>query len=120
MRRKMMLIELAAPCYLCGRDAVVDGLCNNCYDEQHPLMEVSTPLTLYACKKCSSVKVPGGWQKIFIGQMNSEEVAEKQIEIILDQEIKLFTKGVSLVIEEEKKLDRVTHLIMTASGKSHE
>ena len=120
MQRKMMLIELAAPCYLCGKEAVVDGLCNCCYDEQHPLMEVSTPISIQACKKCGSVKIPGGWQKISIGNMNSEELAEKHIEIILEQEIKLFTKGVSLVIEEEKKLDRVTHLVLTASGKSHE
>ncbi len=115
-----MLIKLAAPCYLCGEEAVVDGLCDNCYDEQHPLMEVSTPIPLLACKKCGSVKIPGGWQKIIIGKMNSDELAEKQIEIILEPEIKLFTKGVTLSLEEEKKLDRVTHLVVHASGKSHE
>lgn len=120
MLRKMVLIELAAPCYLCGKEAVVDGLCNSCYDEHHPLIEVSTPLSIQACKKCGSVKVPGGWQKIVIGNMNAEELAEKQIEIILDQEIKIFTKGVSLIVEEQNKLDRVTHLVVTASGKSHE
>ncbi|MFW9843643.1 MAG: 60S ribosomal export protein NMD3 [Candidatus Thorarchaeota archaeon] len=116
----MMLIELAAPCYLCGKEAVVEGLCNTCYDDQHPLMEVSTPLPLIACKKCGSVKVPGGWQKISIGKMNAEELAEKQIDIILDQEIKLFYEGVSLTIEEVNKLDRVIHLMLTATGKSHE
>ena len=54
MYRKMMLIELAAPCYLCGKEAVVDGLCSSCYNEQHPLMEVPTPISLHACKKCGS------------------------------------------------------------------
>jgi len=120
MFRKMMLIELAAPCYLCGKEAVVEGLCNTCYDEQHPLIEVSTPLPLIACKKCDSVKVPGGWQKISIGKMNAEELAEKQMDIILNQEIKLFYEGVSLTIEEVNKLDRVTHLMVTVTGKSHE
>lgn len=115
-----MLIELAAPCYLCGKEAVVDGLCNNCYDGQHPLIEVSTPLPLIACKKCSSVKVPGGWQKISIGKMNKEELAEAQMDIVLEQEIKLLYKGISLTIEEVNKLDRVTHLMVTATGKSHE
>ena len=116
----MMLIQLTAPCYLCGKDAIVEGLCNTCYDKQHPLMEVSTPLTLLACKKCGSVKIPGGWKKISIGKMNAEELAEVQMDIILEQEIKLFYKGLTLALEEAKKLDRVTHLIVTATGKSHE
>ncbi|MGY5858212.1 MAG: NMD3-related protein [Candidatus Thorarchaeota archaeon] len=116
----MMLIELAAPCYLCGKEAVVEGLCNTCYDEQHPLMEVSTPIPLIACKKCSSVKIPGGWQKISIGKMNAEELAEAQMDIVLQQEMKLFYQGLSLTIEEVRKLDRVTHLMLTVTGKSHE
>jgi nonsense-mediated mRNA decay protein 3 len=116
----MVLIELAAPCYLCGKEAVVDGLCNTCYDEQHPLMEVSTPIQLLACKKCGSVKVPGGWKKISIGKMNAEELVEAQMDIVLEQEMKLFFSGLSLTIEEVKKLDRVTHLMLTVTGKSHE
>ncbi|TFH01119.1 MAG: hypothetical protein E4H14_18915, partial [Candidatus Thorarchaeota archaeon] len=120
MLSKEMLIELAAPCYLCGKEAVVDGLCNKCYDEQHPLIEVSTPIPLIACKKCGSVKVPGGWNKIYIGNMTAEELTEAQMDIILEQEIKLFYKELTLSIEEVNKLDRVTHLIVTATGTSHE
>ena len=120
MHRKMTLIQLAAPCYLCGKEAVVDGLCGSCYDAQHPLMGVSTPLPLIACKKCSSVKVPGGWKKMSIGKMNAEELAEAQMDIVLDQEMKLFYEGLTLTIEEVNKLDRVTHLLITATGKSHE
>ena len=116
----MLLIELAAPCYLCGKEAVVDGLCNTCYDEQHPLMEVSTPIPLLACKKCGSVKIPGGWKKISIGKMNAEELAEAQMDIVLEQEMKLLYEGLSLTLEEVKKLDRVTHLMATVTGKSHE
>jgi len=116
----MVLIELAAPCYLCGKEAVVDGLCNSCYDEQHPLMEVSTPIPLLACKKCGSVKVPGGWKKIYIGNMNADELAETQIDIVLEQELKLLYKDITLTLEEVNKLDRVTHLMVTATGKSHE
>lgn len=105
---------------MCGEKAVVDGLCNNCYDEQHPLMKVSTPIPLLACKKCGSVKIPGGWKKISIGKMNSEELAEAQMDIVLEQEMKLLYEGLSLTLEEVKKLDRVTHLMATVTGKSHE
>jgi len=115
-----LLIQLTAPCYLCGNDAAVDGLCSSCYDQQHPLIEVSTPLSVLACKRCGSVKVPGGWKKISIEARNPDEQAERQIEIILEQEIKLLVPGVSLEFEEDKKLDRVTHIIVFASGKSHE
>ncbi|MHA1493033.1 MAG: 60S ribosomal export protein NMD3 [Candidatus Thorarchaeota archaeon] len=115
-----MLIELAAPCYLCGKEAVIDGLCNTCYDEQHPLMEVSTPIPLIACKKCGSVKVPSGWKKISVGKMNAEQLTQAQMDIILEQEIKLLYHGIVLTIEEVNKLDRVTHLMVTATGKSHE
>lgn len=83
-------------------------------------MEVSTPLAVLACKKCGSVKVPGGWKKIAIGEMNAEELADAQMDIILEQEIKLFHKGITLSLEEVKKLDRVTHIIVTATGQSHE
>ena len=78
-----MLIELAAPCYLCGKKAAVDGLCSSCYDEQHPLMEVSTPISLLACKKCGSVKVPGGWKKISLGKLSEEELTEAQMDILM-------------------------------------
>ncbi len=115
-----MVIQLTAPCYLCGKDAAVEGLCSSCYDQQHPLIEVSTPLSILACKKCGSVKVPGGWKKLSFETFDIDEQAERQMETVLEQEIKLLVPGVSLEFEEEKKLDRVTHLIVFASGKSHE
>ena len=115
-----MLIQLTAPCYLCGKDSVVDGLCGSCYNQQHPLIEVSTPLSILACKRCGSVKVPGGWKKLSIDTRDPDEQAERQMEIILEQEIKLLAPGVSIEFEEEKKLDRVTNIVVYASGQSHE
>lgn len=111
---------MTAPCYLCGKDAVVEGLCSSCYNQQHPLVEVPTLISILACKRCGSVKVPGGWKKILIETLDPDEQAEKQMDIILEQEIKLLAPGVALEFEEERKLDRVTHLVVYASGQSHE
>jgi nonsense-mediated mRNA decay protein 3 len=105
---------------LCGNKSVVDGLCSECYNEQHPLIEVPTPITLQVCKKCGAVKVPGGWMKISAGELSQDEVTDRQIETVLQQEIKLFGKDITLSLEEEKKLDRVSHLTVIATGKSHE
>jgi nonsense-mediated mRNA decay protein 3 len=116
---KEVLIQLTAPCYLCGKKSVVDGLCSECYNQQHPLIEVPTPITLQVCKKCGSVKVPGGWLKISTGELNKDEVTEREIEVILQQEIKILGEDVTLALEEEKKLDRVSHLVVIATGKSH-
>ncbi|MHA2201132.1 MAG: NMD3-related protein, partial [Candidatus Thorarchaeota archaeon] len=58
------MVQLKAPCYLCGKPAFLDGLCAECYDKEHPLIEVKTPLTLHACKQCGSVKIPGGWKTL--------------------------------------------------------
>jgi nonsense-mediated mRNA decay protein 3 len=111
---------LTAPCYLCGKPSVLEGLCADCYNNNHPLIDVSTPLTLLACKKCSSVKLPDGWQKIAGNAIAPEEIQDYQIELLLGSMIKTLGKDVTLSIEEEKRLDRVTHIIVTASGKSHE
>jgi len=114
------VIQLTAPCYLCGKDAVVDGLCSSCYEQQHPLIEVSTPLSILTCKRCGSVKVPGGWKKLSHEITGSDELTDVQMEIVLEQEVKILVPEVTLEFEEEKKLDRVTHLILIALGKSHD
>ncbi|MHA2221129.1 MAG: 60S ribosomal export protein NMD3 [Candidatus Thorarchaeota archaeon] len=111
---------MKAPCYLCGEPAVLDGLCANCYDKDHPLIEVKTPLTLVACKKCGSVKVPGGWKKLTFEAADSEDLWPHQLDILLDTEVKPAVHGIELIIEEEKRLDRVLHIILKAIGQSHE
>jgi nonsense-mediated mRNA decay protein 3 len=115
-----VLISLTLPCYLCGAAAVIDGLCASCYDKDHPLIEVSSPVTILSCKRCGSVKVPGGWKKISADDLDSEELAILQMEIVLQNEIKILREGVTLALEEVKKLDRVSHIVVIASGQSHE
>ncbi len=114
------MVQLKAPCYQCGNPAVLEGLCAKCYDEKHPLIEVSSPLTLLACKRCGSVKVPGGWKKMTVDVSESDDLWPLQVDILLDHEVKSLVSDIELTIEEEKRLDRVLHIILTALGRSHE
>ena len=107
---------MTAPCYLCGEPSKLEGLCQDCYNKDHPLIEFSTPLSIETCKKCGSVKVPGGWKTIT--PSTSDDVKEEQVGILLDREIKPLVKGVSLTLEEENRLDRVLHLRVYAVGRS--
>ncbi|MHA2322562.1 MAG: 60S ribosomal export protein NMD3 [Candidatus Thorarchaeota archaeon] len=111
---------MKAPCYLCGKSALLDGLCAECYDKEHPLIEVKTPLTLHACKKCGSVKIPGGWKTLSFAAADSDDLWPHQLDILLDIEVKPLVHGIELTIEEEKRLDRVLHVILRALGQSHE
>jgi nonsense-mediated mRNA decay protein 3 len=94
----------------------LDGLCQTCYDKDHPLIEFSSPLPLEICKRCSSVKIAGDWKTI--RAKSDEDEREKQVGLLLDKEIKPLVKGGSLTLEEEKRLDRVLHLRVHASGRS--
>jgi len=105
---------------LCGKPSVLEGLCANCYNDGHPLIEVSTPLTLLACKKCGSIKLADGWRKIAGDGIHPDDVADYQIELLVERSIKILGKDVQISLEDERKLDRVTHTIMTISGRSHE
>ncbi|MHA2020142.1 MAG: 60S ribosomal export protein NMD3 [Candidatus Thorarchaeota archaeon] len=109
---------MTAPCYECGDKSVIDGLCAECYRRSHPLVEVRSPLKLLTCKRCGSVKVPGGWKTITQYPSDSEELIERQIEILLQQEVKLNADDVQIEYSEEKILDRVRHIMVVASGSS--
>jgi nonsense-mediated mRNA decay protein 3 len=111
---------LSAPCYLCGEESTIEGLCARCYNKEHPLVRVTSPLSIITCKKCGSVKVPGGWKTVVTHGDDDEETLNKQIEIGLELGLKRSSSGVVISFEEENRLDRVSHIIVTASGKSHE
>ncbi|MFX1559396.1 MAG: 60S ribosomal export protein NMD3 [Promethearchaeota archaeon] len=111
---------MKAPCYQCGEPAVLDGLCAECYNKEHPLIEVETPLTLLSCKRCGSVKIPGGWKKLSFAAADSDDLWPHQLDILLENEMKPLVHGIELDIEEEKRLDRVLHVVLRAFGKSHE
>ena len=66
------MINLPAPCYICGEDAVLEGLCASCYAMEHPLIQVDTPLQIRTCKRCGAVKVPGGW-KVITGPLPAKD-----------------------------------------------
>ncbi len=110
---------MTAPCYLCGKPSVIESLCADCYNEGHPLIEVSTPLTLLACKKCGSIKLADGWRKQPQDCADQDELSNYQIDVLLQNEIRIIGKDVNLSLAEERRLDRVSHTTVTASGKSH-
>jgi nonsense-mediated mRNA decay protein 3 len=62
--------------------------------------------------------VPGGWKTITQYPSDSEELIERQIEILLQQEVKLNADDVQIEYSEEKILDRVRHIMVVASGSS--
>jgi len=66
------------------------------------------------------VKVPGGWKKLSFTAADSDDRWPHQIDILLDNEVQPHVRGIELEIEEEKRLDRVLHIILRAVGKSHE
>jgi len=111
---------VTAPCYLCGKPSVLEGLCADCFNDGHPLIEVSTPLTLLACKKCGSIKLADGWRKIAGDGIHPDDVGDFQIELLLERSIKILGKDVQIALEDERKLDRVTHTVMKVTGRSHE
>ena len=114
-----MLIALKAPCYQCGEPAVIDGLCGSCYNQNHPLIKVGTPLTLTACKRCGAVKVPGGWKTIESQSIEYNEILDQQLNTLLEQEMRIHGEDVEITIEKLKELDRVFHIRIHAIGKSH-
>ncbi|MFW9918467.1 MAG: 60S ribosomal export protein NMD3 [Candidatus Thorarchaeota archaeon] len=107
---------MKAPCYLCGEPSVLDGLCQNCYNSEHPLIGVNTPLSITTCKKCGSMQVPGGWKTL--SSVGSDDQREEQIGILLDMEIKSLGHEISVEIEEANRLDRVLHVRLHITGKS--
>ncbi|MFX0054504.1 MAG: 60S ribosomal export protein NMD3 [Promethearchaeota archaeon] len=110
---------MTAPCYECGNKSEIDGLCAECYRIAHPLVEVRSPLKLTTCKRCGAVKVPGGWKTIIKQPSDPEELIDRQIEILLQQEVELNVDGVQLEYTEEKILDRVRNIMVIAAGTSN-
>jgi nonsense-mediated mRNA decay protein 3 len=76
-------------------------------------------MTILVCRRCGAVKVPGGWRKITPPTSDPEEIIDREIAILLEQEVKVLAKGAELSYTEEKKLDRVMHILLAAIGKSH-
>ncbi len=114
------MMNLTAPCYECGAKAAVEGLCAACYEKAHPLIEVRSPLTLHSCKRCDAVKVPGGWKPILDAPIDPSDLVQRQIRMLLDHEVRRFVDDANIEFVEEKKLDRVFHVAVSASGQSHE
>ncbi len=50
----------------------------------------------------------------------SDDLWPLQIEILLDAEVKPLVPSIELTVDEEKRLDRVLHITLTAQGSSHE
>ena len=113
------MIALTAPCYLCGEESVVEGLCEKCYNKEHPLIQVRTPLSITSCKKCGAVKIPGGWKTLSTSIRDYDDQIRSQIDITLTREIRRHVDDVEISFREETRLDRVHHIIVTAMGSTH-
>jgi nonsense-mediated mRNA decay protein 3 len=110
---------MTAPCYLCGTPSVVDGLCGDCYAKEHPLVTTPSVINLLSCKRCGAVKVPGGWKVILNTEPNTEEMLEQQLDIALDREIRINVPESEMLVEIEKRLDRVLKINLMITGRSH-
>lgn len=110
---------MAAPCYICGKPAVLDGLCNECYNNEHKLVHVTSPLEIQTCKRCGSIKVPGGWKTITLSSSEDDELVRRQIDKLLSQQVKRLINTAEISYEIEKRLDRVVHIRLRAFGQSH-
>ncbi|RLI57974.1 MAG: hypothetical protein DRP09_01100 [Candidatus Thorarchaeota archaeon] len=114
-----ILIQLKAPCYICGADAVIDGLCADCYAKENPLVVVPPTINLQSCKRCGAVKVPGGWKKVPSKvSSNEEDLLDFQISTVLQREVKVRSPDVQLAVEETKRLDRVNYITLIVHGSS--
>jgi nonsense-mediated mRNA decay protein 3 len=109
---------LVAPCYICGKPAVLDGLCEKCYNDEHPLIHVASPLEIQTCKRCGSVKIPGGWKTITLSSSEHDELLRRQIDRLLSQQVQRLVKSAEVSYEIENRLDRVVHIRLKASGQS--
>lgn len=110
---------MKAPCYLCGEDSVLDGLCGRCYAKEHPLAGVPPMVSMETCKRCGAIRVPGGWKRIPTSLSGEEEVLEYQLWDLLSREVKTTSKDVELSLEELNRLDRVLHMRLHIEGSSH-
>ena len=110
---------MKAPCYICGEDSVLDGLCAACYAKDHPLASVPPLLNLESCKKCGAIRVPGGWKRIPTDIGTAEELEQYQIWDLLRRELKTISNEVEMSLQEENRLDRVLHMRVMVEGRSH-
>ncbi|MCF2135760.1 MAG: hypothetical protein K9W43_00800 [Candidatus Thorarchaeota archaeon] len=110
---------MTAPCYVCGAEAVIDGLCADCYAKAHPLMAVDTPLTLLICRRCGAVKVAGGWHSLVPRPSNADDMLDRQIDVLLSREVHLSNPHIEVGLTVLNRLDRVLITEIEATGRSH-
>lgn len=110
---------MKAPCYLCGDESILEGLCARCYAKDHPLGSVFPVLSMETCKKCGAIRVPGGWKKAPADIDNEEDLLQYQIWDLLEREVKVISPEVEIILEEENRLDRVLQIRLILEGRSH-
>ncbi|MGY5876502.1 MAG: NMD3-related protein [Candidatus Thorarchaeota archaeon] len=112
-------LDMTAPCYLCGVPMVLEGLCTECYNTEHPLVRIPPLVSILSCKKCGAVKIPGGWKTLRVPGSDVDETLDEQVEIGLTREITRLVKDITYTAEEEKRLDRILHITLVVTGQSH-
>ncbi len=114
------LIDMTAPCYLCGEPAVIDGLCAACYHREHPLLSLPTRLVMTVCKRCGAVKLPGGWKQLPNDVLEPDDVREAQLQLVLNRVLEKQQRGRTITFRSELARDRTIQLIVEAMGSPNE
>ena len=62
-RNKKVSVSLMK-CAVCGKKAVVDGLCADCYAKKHPILKIPKNIDFKVCPQCGRIFHRNRWVKI--------------------------------------------------------
>lgn len=111
---------MPAPCYLCGKESVVNGLCADCYRKEHPLVELPNRLEMTVCKRCGAVKIHGGWKQLPHTIVEPDEVRRNQINTLLESVISQTIKTYEVEFTSVVTRDRIITITLDVYGSPHE
>ncbi len=110
--------NMPAPCYVCGQPSVVDGMCPQCYNIAHPLIQLEKTLSMTICRSCNAVRLTNGWRPI-VDTVAPSELLEYQIRIFLPSVVSRLDNSIHVDFQIEKRLDRTVDVVVTGTGTSH-
>lgn len=64
-------------CAVCGGEAVIEGMCVNCYMERHTLFWIDDIIELVKCPKCERFNVEKTWKDIDFDSAVFEEITSR-------------------------------------------
>jgi nonsense-mediated mRNA decay protein 3 len=89
--------RMSVKCFKCGKnEAVIDGLCMDCYLESHELIKAPEYIDLMVCKHCGAISTDGkSWKDYEDFEKGITEEALKSVEI--SGEVKLIELDTELI-----------------------